>query len=92
MGYYIRTNGNHDKAEELMQLYPETEGPRIPPDFTSISQDKAVVCVVDNGVFEAAGLCYDEEEFNAFNQEDGRDRKWLIMDKGLAYNLAGYKK
>ena len=37
-----------------------------------------LICVVSNGPFDAAGYCFSEEEFNAFNRpSDGRPRVWL---------------
>jgi hypothetical protein len=36
-----------------------------------------LVCVVDNGPFEAAGYAYSFAEFQAFRRFDGRPRKWL---------------
>lgn len=39
-----------------------------------------LVCVVDNGFFEAAGYCYDEREFECFIREgDTRPKQWLIV-------------
>jgi hypothetical protein len=37
-----------------------------------------LICVVSNGLFDAAGYCFSQEEFNAFNKpSDGRPRVWL---------------
>lgn len=50
------------------------------------------VCVVDNGPFEAAALAYSEEEFECFaNPEDRRRKRWFLMDRAKAYELAGFK-
>jgi len=64
MGYYIQTPGLHiNKADKLVENY----GARIIPQPTSYNQilkdNKAYICVVSNGSFEAAAYCYDEEEF-----------------------------
>jgi len=41
-----------------------------------------LVCVVDNGPFAAAGFCYSESEFKAFNQQDDlRHRRWFVWEK-----------
>jgi uncharacterized protein YxjI len=36
-----------------------------------------LVCVVDNGVFEAAGYAFDEREMHVFLRPDGRNKTWL---------------
>ena len=42
---------------------------------------KNLVCVVDNGLFAAAGYCYDEREFNCFcNVNDKRRKQWLTWN------------
>lgn len=40
---------------------------------------KDLVCVVDNGTFEAAGYVFDEEEFMAFSSFDGRPKRWFVL-------------
>jgi hypothetical protein len=46
-----------------------------------------LVCVVDNGFFEAAGYCFNENEFEAFNSpSDPRPKIWLVHPD--AENLA----
>lgn len=40
-----------------------------------------LVCVVDNGYFEAAAYCFDKNEFKNFTQpEDFRPKRWLILE------------
>lgn len=36
-----------------------------------------LVCVVDNGMFAAAGYAYSEGEFKEFSRNDGRQKTWL---------------
>lgn len=38
-----------------------------------------LVCVMDNGAFEAAGYAFNEREFQAFARPDGRHKTWLIV-------------
>lgn len=61
-----------------------------PPLWGDIPEDKALVVVVDNGLFEAAGLAYDEREYGAFTHPDHRPRTYVLMDKDAAYRSAGY--
>lgn len=93
MGYYINETKNglmpalgkteililHEKAQEIFHA---------PKKFP---QDKAIICVVNNGIFEAAGFAYDEKEMNAFNDPmDSRPKRWLVMNLERAKSLAGF--
>ena len=40
-----------------------------------------LICVVNNGMFEAAGYAFCEEEFNVFKMPDGRKKIWLTHPK-----------
>ena len=54
--------------------------------------DKAVIIVVNNGPFEAAGFAYNQGEFEAFTQaDDHRPRQFVVMDRAKAKELTGYK-
>jgi hypothetical protein len=88
MGYYIETGGSHGKANVLKTTKGATIGS---PDWSEKPEDKALICVVNNGFFEAAALCYNEDEAKAFNYpSDFRPKEWLYMGKNLAHNLANY--
>jgi len=93
MGYYIET-GDVVKGKEIVLVSKYgAEIIDLPESFDEVPEDKALICVVDNGLFEAAAHCYNESEFEAFKPTptDQRPRQWLIMDKGLACQLSGYK-
>ena len=50
-----------------------------------------IVCVINNGPFEAAGYAFSSEELEEFsNRMDLRHKEYLAMDKALAEKLAGY--
>lgn len=90
MGYYIEVPKNKDKAQQIVELY----GGRIvfsPPLFEDIAPDEAIICVVDNGPYEAAGFCYNQAELYAFTHMDGRRRVWVIMGRQKACELTGYE-
>lgn len=90
MGYYIEVPSNKGKAQQIVELY----GGRIafnPPLFEDISPDEAIICVVDNGLFEAAAYCYNQEELNEFSFNDGRPRMWVIMNLQKARKLTGFE-
>lgn len=90
MGYYIEAPAVHGKAQYLMDSY-DAEVISAPASF-SPPEGKALVLVVDNGIFEAAGYVHDQREFDAFtcNPADVRPRIWLLMDKVTAELLSGY--
>jgi hypothetical protein len=90
MGYYIEVPKNLNKAAQLMDLY----GAELMPmdmGFSEIPADKALICVVQNGLFDAVGYAFDETEFRAFSEPDGRTRTWLLMDKKLVHQLTKYE-
>lgn len=89
MGFYIQgpTTG---KADFLIREMHGVEIPQ-PTSFSSIPEDKALICVVRNPVFDAAGFCYDEREFIAFTSEtDYRPKRWIVIDKNIAKKESGY--
>lgn len=90
MGYYIETGSPMDKAQWIVD---NMQGQRIeqPRSFDSVPADKALVCVIDNGFFEAAGYCYDGREFFAFTDEsDNRPKEWLLVDLEPVQKATGY--
>ena len=89
MGYYIEVPRSKGKAQQIEDLYGGMILPKI-PDYANIPESKALICIVDNGMFEAAGFVYNEQEYNAFAYPDGRPRTWLIMDRETAEKLSGF--
>lgn len=94
MGYYIQTPENLNKVRQLVRLHGAEIIPFPPEKLSDIIGDKALICVVQNGTFDAAGLCYNQQELEAFRRADEgyqRPRTWLLMDKAEAHELCGYK-
>ena len=90
MGFYI-PGPSFGKAEILLREHGATE---IPPPLSlaPIASDKALICVVSNGAFEAAGYAFNQSEFEAFTlPEDRRPKRWFVIDRKLANQLTGYK-
>ncbi len=91
MGFYIEVPGNKSKSTQLAELYGAGIMEAPPETFTDVPDGLALICVVDNGPFEAAALCYSALEFAAFNSpNETRPRTWLLMDQAKAHELAGY--
>lgn len=81
MGYYINTTSNHGKAEIIAR---ELNGKILPecPAWGSWPEDKALIVVVDNGLFEAAGYAYSKSEYEAFTEPfDTRPKQYLLINR-----------
>lgn len=91
MGYYIDKVREtyldpRDKARQILTLI---EGAKVIKE-RPIAFQPDLVCVVENGLFDAAGYCYNEEEMRAFNEPDGRRRTWLTVPD--ADKWSGYRR
>jgi hypothetical protein len=76
MGFYINPQSG-TKEEWLSKC-----GRRIIIDLFSFEEYKEYlpVCLVDNGPFTAAGICYNECELDAFSDPmDSRPKKWYVV-------------
>lgn len=91
MGYYIETDASTGKAQWLV-FNENAEFVQQPDSFDGVPEDKALICVVNNFIFEAAAYCFSPEEFEVFTlPDDVRPKKWLLMDKVRAESMSGYK-
>jgi hypothetical protein len=89
VGYYIEVPDKLYKAEQIRDIYKAVEIP-APKTFSTVPEDMAIICVVQNPTFDAAAYCYNESELEQFREFDGRRKTWLVMDKKLAEKLSGY--
>jgi len=80
MGIYIEVPHHLNKAEQLMNLHGAVQT-LAPDSLSDISPDKYLICVVENGLFDAAAVTYSQREMEAFKHPDGRPRTWLLMDE-----------
>ena len=85
MGFYIETpEGNHNKAENIVKAWG---GERVdsPPSFAELeSEGKVLITVNNQGMFEAAGICYSEAETKAFDQPTAISTKFVVLTKEAA--------
>ena len=89
MGYYIETPWPKNKANLICEAVKDAVIIDEPKKFSDIPSEYGLICVVDNGPFEAAAFCYNEREFEEFTrQDDPRPRKWVMMDRVVAEKLA----
>jgi len=92
MGYYIQTDSNKNKAKYLVEQYNAQEMTGAPRSLGDLPSDLGLICVVDNGLFEAAGFVYSDDDLDAFTQPtDPRFKRWLTMPLDKAKELSGYQ-
>ena len=92
MGYYIETPGqNTGKAQRICNDHKDAFIIPQPISFSKVPDKMGLICVVENGLFDAAGYCYNEQEFLAFSDlDDPRRKTWILMDKVKAEKLSGH--
>lgn len=82
MGRYIQTGA---AAKNKAAIICEEFGGEIvtveqAEQLMSDPESVAIVCVVDNGPFEAAGYCYSLDEFKEFSSPgDHRPKTWIAI-------------
>lgn len=74
MGFYIETSSNKNKAQWLVDNAKGTIVNQAVPTHDSIP-----VVVLDNGLFEAAGIAFDESELAEFTRPQDRRRRTIVM-------------
>lgn len=76
MGYYINPKDGSSKEEWLKAHAQEiTEDLALQVDTNG---DSLPVCLVDNGMFTAAGIGYCSREVEVFAMPDGRPKQWYL--------------
>lgn len=84
MGYYVNkdSKGQSLPSTGKAQALVADGAIRVSPEW-----QENLVCVVENGFFDAAAYCYNEKEFDYFIENpDPRPKTWLVhpMAKELA--------
>ena len=91
MGYYIQTGQASNKAADIIRLHGAEV---IHPKSDEFNQQrlcgKAIICVINNGPFDAAAFVYTPQEFLYFLEEmSNRQKTWLATDWNKACELTG---
>jgi hypothetical protein len=96
MGYYLNARlGKFNKVRDIKHFYGAQEiSLKDIPLWNQIPEDKIMIAVVENGVFDAALVCVDRNEHNFIKEtihKDDRPITLLLMDRKSAYENCGYK-
>lgn len=78
MGYYVNPRG------ETKEQFLRREGIMMPPDrldWKDVPAGFLPVVLIDNGLFTAAGVAYDEAELKAFTRMDDRRPRQIFLVK-----------
>ena len=94
MGHYLEVPERNNKRAQLIKLHGAEDIGLPPASLARVPKGKTLICVVENGPFDAAGIAYSDEELKEFKVLDGRPRTWLLMDTEevvkMKPNLAEY--
>lgn len=79
MGKYINQNSKGEALglQKLNGLIQDGATKISPP----IEWQEGLVCVLENGMFDAACYCYDKQEMQACLEPDSRRKTWLKYDQ-----------
>jgi len=91
MGTYIQGLDNLNKASQLVENHGAVVCGLLM--WTDIPKDKILISVVENGMFDAALVVADTNEYmyvfeSIKDQDDPRPRCFLLMDKNKAREMA----
>jgi len=92
MGYYLPIPCAKGKAELAIEMYDAREVPQSEASKSIDDPTLAVIVVINNGPFEAAGFAFDRDEFIVFSlPQDHRPKRWFVMDRVKACEATGYR-
>lgn len=93
MGYYVETGTAKNKAAIIEETYGALQITQQEAEFFVNEREGAVICVVNNGPFEAAAFCHNSDEFHIFNDpQDHRPKTWLLVnDRGAIERATNFK-
>lgn len=89
MGYYIQ--GPAKKVDYILSTYNGVRLEKAPKSIIDLTEGQGLVCIVDNGPFQAAAFVFDDGELDAFTQPgDGRSKVWVSAPWELVSEASGF--
>lgn len=88
MTRYLQTAQPLDKAGQLLRNFDAVEVAPHELSLPTTVPNVVLVCVVQNGPFDAAAVVEDERDLRDFSAEDGRPKRWLLVNRTVANDLA----
>lgn len=89
MGVYLEVPDRLGKAMQLKRDH----GAQVvvkPEKLSEIPKDKTLICVVENGLFDAAGVAYSQKEMDEFAHFDGRPKTWMLISTSEVLKMSPY--
>ena len=88
MTLYLELPGSGGKLDRLLGEFGAVALPGPPGGLDEVPPDRALICMVDMGDYEAPGYIITEIELAAWaDPADTRPRTWLLMDRWMADRL-----
>jgi hypothetical protein len=85
MGYYLEPQDNLPRKPSK-KAFLENDGIKLKGPEWPLDPDRALVCLIFNGAWWAAGVCYSKAEMEAFNRpDDARQKTWFWLTKEKCY-------
>ena len=92
MGRYIQTDENRNKARAIRDTHGGIECSRQEAFEALCEEAFDVICVIDNGLFEAAAGIFSKDEWDAFHDpKERRYREYVLLPLGTAKPLTERK-
>lgn len=95
MGLYInflKAEDNDSAKVEWLTNHAAVQA-NAPNWESAIANEALPICLVNNGMFCAAGICYNHAEFQRFVQdESGRPRVWFVVKIADLETLPGIER
>jgi hypothetical protein len=86
MGYYVELPENLHKAEQLIKMHGAVRC-EPPHSVGDLPDGETLICVAENGPFDAAAIVYSDGELRDFGQDDGRRKHWLLVPTEIVIQL-----